>query len=61
MATLYVDKDYCGKSGKCVQICPSVFEFGPDGYARVKDGADTSNPLVEIAIGNCSYGAIYWE
>ncbi len=60
MAILIVDKTYCGKSGECVRICPSVFEFGADGYARIKDGADTQNPLVETAIASCSYGAIYW-
>lgn len=61
MATLIVNKTYCGKSGDCVSICPSVFEFGPDGYARIKGGADTTHPLVENAIATCSFGAIYWE
>lgn len=61
MATLIVNEAYCGKSGDCVSICPSVFEFGPEGRARVKSGADTTNPLVENAILSCAFGAIYWE
>lgn len=61
MATLIVDKQLCGKSGDCVNTCPSVFELGADGYAQVKAGADTSQPCVETAISNCSFGAIYWQ
>ncbi len=61
MATLIVDEMLCGKSGECVAICPTVFEFGPAGYARIRAGADTTDPEVETAISNCSYGAIYWE
>lgn len=61
MATLIVNQTLCEKSGECVAICPAVFEFGPEGFARVKAGADTQNPQVETAINGCSYGAIYWE
>jgi len=60
MATLIVDKTFCAKSGDCVALCPSVFEIGPDGYARVKAGANTSLHCVETAINNCPCGAIYW-
>lgn len=61
MATLIVNQTFCAKSGDCVAICPSVFEFGPGGYAQVKAGADTSSPFVEQAINTCMAGAIYWD
>lgn len=61
MDVLIVDKRLCTKSGACVASCPAVFEFGPEGYARVKDHADTTHPGVEEAMLNCTAGAIYWE
>lgn len=61
MSNLIVNKNLCSKTGECVDICPSVFEIGSDGYAHVKPGADTSHPAVEMAIASCVSGAIYWE
>ncbi|MNL07623.1 hypothetical protein D3C87_1283080 [compost metagenome] len=61
MATLIVNTTFCSKSGDCVAVCPSVFEFGPSGHAQVKAGSDTSSPYVEHAINLCTAGAIYWE
>lgn len=60
MSTLIVNKALCTKSGECVAICPSVFEFGPEGYAQIKTGADTSSPSISMAINLCGSGAIYW-
>lgn len=61
MATLIVEKSLCEKSGDCVSICPTVFEFDAEGYAQVKAGANTSQPCVTTAINSCGAGAIYWE
>jgi ferredoxin len=60
MATLVVDKGLCSKNGNCINVCPSVFEWDTDGFAKVKDGADTSQPCVEQAITECPESAIYW-
>lgn len=61
MATLMIDQGSCDKNGNCVAVCPEVFEFDEQGYARVKPGANTSLPGVETAIAQCPTGAIYWE
>lgn len=51
-----VDKDKCIGCGKCVEICPEVFELKSDGKSHVKKGKDA--PCVKDAIASCPVGAI---
>ncbi len=58
MADPKVDKDLCIACGICSQVCPDVFEIGPDGKAQVKDGADLNASCIQDAVDQCPVGAI---
>lgn len=37
---VWIDQKLCTGDGLCIQYAPEVFEFGGDGLAYVKEGAD---------------------
>lgn len=53
-----VDKDLCISCGLCTEICPDVFELGPDDKATVKDDADLDAECIEEAADSCPTEAI---
>ena len=53
-----VDKDLCVSCGLCTQVCPEVFELGPDDIAQVKKGADLNAACIQDAADQCPVGAI---
>ena len=58
MANPTVDKDLCIGCALCTQVCPDVFEMGPDGTAIVKDGADLNAACIQEAADQCPVGAL---
>jgi len=58
MANPVVDADLCVSCGLCAQVCSDVFEMGPEGTARVKDGANLDADCVQDAADQCPVGAI---
>lgn len=58
MADPKVDKDLCISCGVCTQVCPEVFELGPDGTAEVKADADKNAACIQDAVDQCPVGAI---
>jgi len=53
-----VDKDLCVSCGLCSQVCPDVFEEGPEGIGQVKVDADLNAACIQDAIDQCPVGAI---
>jgi len=53
-----VDKDLCVSCGLCSQVCPEVFEEGPDGTGQVKADADLNAACIQDAVDQCPVGAI---
>jgi len=58
MAKPKVDEDLCIGCGVCSQVCPEVFEIGPDGKSKVKADADLNAACIQDAIDQCPVGAI---
>ena len=58
MANPKVDQDLCVSCGLCTQVCPEVFDTGPEGTARVRDGADLDAACIQDAADQCPVGAI---
>ncbi|HHY39135.1 MAG TPA: ferredoxin [Clostridia bacterium] len=53
-----VDKDLCISCGLCTEICPDVFELGPDDKATVKDNANLDAECIKEAADSCPTEAI---
>jgi len=51
----------CGGSGLCVDICPAVFELGPDGLSKVKVDVVPAEEedAVREAEQSCPFDAIH--
>lgn len=58
MANPTVDKDLCVSCGLCTQVCPEVFEEGPEEIAQVKPDADPNAACIQDAVDQCPVGAI---
>jgi len=58
MALPKVDSDLCIACGICAQVCPEVFDVGPDGKSVVKPDADPNASCIQDAIDQCPVGAI---
>ena len=58
MANPKVDQDLCISCALCSQVCPEVFEVGPDGKAQVKADADLNAACIQDAVDQCPVGAI---
>jgi ferredoxin len=58
-----VNKKKCIGCGTCVGLCPEVFEFGPDGKAQIKAGADLekNKKAVAEAVDFCPAQAVEEE
>ncbi|MBR3210291.1 MAG: ferredoxin [Bacilli bacterium] len=54
-----VDKDKCIGCGACTAICPDVFEFDDDGFAKAVK--QEINEEVKTAEEGCPTGAITTE
>ena len=61
MAKPKVDQDLCIACGICSQVCPEVFDVGPDGKSVVKADADLNAACIQDAIDQCPVGAISLE
>ncbi len=61
MAKPKVDQDLCIACGICSQVCPEVFDVGPDGKSVVKTDADLNAACIQDAIDQCPVGAISLE
>lgn len=61
MATLVIDDELCIGCGTCVEICPNVFEIGPDEKAYVKNQEGCKECNCEEAINSCPVSAISWK
>ncbi len=61
MAKPKVDHDLCIACGICSQVCPEVFDVGPDGKSVVKADADLNAACIQDAIDQCPVGAISLE
>jgi len=57
MANPKVDSELCVSCGLCEQVCPDVFEMGPE-VAQVKADADPSAACIQDAIDQCPVSAI---
>jgi len=53
-----VDRDRCVSCGACMLVCPDVFIPTEDGRSSVREGADTDQPCVDVAIEACPRRAI---
>ena len=58
-----VDYDICASSGRCMQVCPEVFEVRSDGYLYVlqEEPGEELRTKVEEAADLCPTGAITVE
>lgn len=56
-----VDPDLCTSCGVCVEVCPGVFELGPDDIAVVKNPSGASEDEIQEAIDSCPGEAISWS
>ena len=61
MAKPKIDLDLCIACGICSQVCPEVFDVGPDGKSVVKPDADLNATCIQDAIDQCPVGAISLE
>lgn len=57
---VHIDGSACHGHGRCVVICPEVFEFDDDGHGivRVVEPDDAVQPAVRRAAANCPEQAI---
>ncbi|MBN2101018.1 ferredoxin [Candidatus Dojkabacteria bacterium] len=58
---LKVKKELCTKCGTCSAVYPDVFEFAPDGSAKVKDDANLEGKDLNEISSVCPSNAIVVE
>lgn len=60
---LGTDRETCIGSGNCVRLAPTVFNQDDDGRVALLPGGDpdTLADDVELAVGGCPVGALWWE
>ncbi len=57
-----IDEDVCTQCGKCVDICPDVFEMGDiSAFVVVEDIPAETEDLVREAIESCPVECIHVE
>jgi ferredoxin len=54
---IVIDRGLCSGFGTCAELAPDLFDLGPDGVARTREGT-TDDPGVLDTAAACPMGAI---